>query len=101
MPTALPIRINTFEHGTEVVLVLSYAQLRAPKTSSLTRAEEDVTRLLLSGRSNASIAEQRKTSIRTVCNQVASIFKKLGVSSRLELARKLDTFEGKWTRRSS
>jgi len=84
-----------------MVLVLSYVLQRTPKTSLLTRAEEDVTRLLLAGCSNSSIAEQRGTSIRTVCNQVASIFKKLGVSSRLELARKLDAFEGRWNRENS
>jgi DNA-binding CsgD family transcriptional regulator len=51
----------------------------------LTRAERDVTGLLVAGLSNAEIARQRGSSPRTVANQVASIFEKLGVSSRLEL----------------
>jgi DNA-binding NarL/FixJ family response regulator len=55
----------------------------------LTPAEGEVLAFLLDGYDNASIAEARKTSPRTVANQVASIFRKLGVASRAELAAKL------------
>jgi DNA-binding NarL/FixJ family response regulator len=37
--------------------------------------------------SNAAIARERKTSVRTVANQVASLFRKTGARSRAEIAR--------------
>lgn len=52
----------------------------------LSPAERDVALLLLQGRDNASIARLRGTAVRTIANQVASIFAKLGVHSRSELA---------------
>jgi DNA-binding CsgD family transcriptional regulator len=52
----------------------------------LSPAEREVVALLLQGRDNASIARLRGTSVRTIANQVASIFSKLGVHSRSELA---------------
>lgn len=48
-------------------------------------AEGEVLRLLARGLSNAEIARARGRSTRTVANQVARIFRKLGVRSRLEL----------------
>jgi DNA-binding CsgD family transcriptional regulator len=57
----------------------------------LTRAEREVTALLVAGLSNAEIARRRGSSPRTVANQVASIFQKLGVSSRLELQAAIAT----------
>ncbi len=53
--------------------------------ASLTDAERDVLSGILNGESNAEIARRRRSRPRTVANQVASIFRKLGVSSRLEL----------------
>ncbi|MCZ7680271.1 MAG: helix-turn-helix transcriptional regulator [Sandaracinaceae bacterium] len=55
----------------------------------LTDAEREVCRMILLGRSNAQIATARHTAPRTVANQVASIFKKLGVASRAELLARL------------
>jgi DNA-binding CsgD family transcriptional regulator len=51
----------------------------------LAPAELAVIKLLIEGMSYAEIAEARKTSIRTVANQVASGFRRLGVSGRAEL----------------
>ena len=51
----------------------------------LAAAERDVLRRILRGESNAEIAAARGTAVRTVANQVSSIFHKLGVSSRGEL----------------
>lgn len=51
----------------------------------LTAAEREVTALLLEGASNAEIAATRRTSERTVANQVASILRKLGVAGRSEV----------------
>jgi DNA-binding NarL/FixJ family response regulator len=41
---------------------------------------------VLSGLSNADIAGRRGTAVRTIANQVASIYRKLQVRSRLELS---------------
>lgn len=53
--------------------------------TALTAAESEVAALVLAGRRNAEIAAARGTSLRTVANQVASVFRKLGVGSRLHL----------------
>ncbi len=69
----------------------SYAILECPSPgvghlrSGLTRAERHVIMLIARGLSNAAIARRRGSAPRTVANQAASIFKKLGVRSRLEL----------------
>lgn len=52
---------------------------------SLTNAEHEVVLAVERGESNAEIARARGTSARTVANQVARVFKKLGVASRAEL----------------
>jgi DNA-binding CsgD family transcriptional regulator len=51
----------------------------------LAPAEHAVIALLIEGQSYAEIAQLRRTSIRTVANQVASGFRRLGVSGRAEL----------------
>lgn len=40
---------------------------------------------LLYGQSNEQIAARRRTSSRTIANQVAALFRKLGVGSQAEL----------------
>lgn len=52
----------------------------------LTPAESALVPLLVTGCSDARIAEVRGTARRTVANQCASIYRKLGVSTRHELA---------------
>ena len=56
---------------------------------SLTGAERDVAQRVLAGQSNAQIARARRVSPRTVENQVASIMRKLGASSRASLTARL------------
>jgi DNA-binding NarL/FixJ family response regulator len=51
----------------------------------LTTTEYEVTRLLADGHSRSEIAAMRNASTRTVANQVSAVFRKLGVSGRLEL----------------
>lgn len=68
--------------------------IRAPRpelkfASAFSRAEFDVAQRLLEGNSYAQIARSRRTSARTIANQVASIFDRVGVSSRHELAQRL------------
>jgi DNA-binding CsgD family transcriptional regulator len=52
---------------------------------SLTNAEHEVVLAVERGESNAEIARARGTSTRTVANQLARVFRKLGVASRAEL----------------
>jgi DNA-binding CsgD family transcriptional regulator len=55
----------------------------------LTPAESSVIRLLVEGRSHNDIALARRTSVRTVANQLASAFRRLGVSGRADLLVRL------------
>lgn len=71
--------------GKSQFTTLSLPLASARPVAPLTPAERQVVALLLEGKSNAQIARARRTSARTVANQVASIFKKLSVSSRAEL----------------
>ncbi len=72
-----------------VLFVYRLEHVERPEIATLTRAQREVLAHLLRGRDNATIAAARGTSPRTTANQVASIFRKLGVSSRAELAAKL------------
>jgi len=58
-------------------------------SADLTFAEQAVFSALLSGQSNQEIAASRGRSLRTIANQVAAIFQKLGVGSRAELVAKV------------
>lgn len=62
-----------------------------PRLDELTPAEREVALLASAGASNAEIAKARRSAVRTVANQIASIFKKLGVGSRVELAILLES----------
>lgn len=55
------------------------------RVTGVTPAERAVLGLAAAGLSNAQIAARRGVSPRTVANQLASAFRKLGVRSRLEL----------------
>jgi DNA-binding NarL/FixJ family response regulator len=52
-------------------------------------SEWSVARFLLEGRSHAEMALLRRTSVRTIANQLASVFAKLGVSGRSEFLARL------------
>jgi DNA-binding NarL/FixJ family response regulator len=56
---------------------------------ALTAAERAVAEAIARGESNAVIAGARGVSVSTIAKQAASLFKKLGVRSRLELAHAL------------
>ncbi len=53
----------------------------------LTSAEREIAELVLAGATNKEIAGSRGGSSRTVANHLQSVFRKLGVASRAELAR--------------
>lgn len=73
------------------VLPRSAGELAPPPPSSgpdlLTPREADVLELLQRGRSNAEIAAQLHVGVETVRTHARSIYRKLGVGSRRELAR--------------
>jgi DNA-binding NarL/FixJ family response regulator len=55
----------------------------------LSSSERTVMRLLLRGKTRAQIASERRTSQRTVSNQLHAVFRKLRVSGRAELVGRL------------
>ena len=57
---------------------------RAP-LAALTKAERAVALLAVRGLTNAAIAKRRRCAVRTIANQLQSIYRKLGVGSRAEL----------------
>lgn len=76
-------------HGGESFRVLSSARPEFLLAPQLPPAELDVVRCLVEGYSHASIARLRGTSQRTVANQIASVFRRLGVTCRMELVHRL------------
>jgi DNA-binding NarL/FixJ family response regulator len=67
-------------------LVVSFLVPTTDWETLLTATELEIARDVLSGHSNAEIARRRGTAVRTIANQVASIYRKLHVRSRLELS---------------
>lgn len=74
----------SFEAGE--ALVYSFPLVTRARLDVLTPAERGVLEGVRHGLSNAEIARLRGASPRTVANQIASVFKKLGAQSRLDLA---------------
>jgi DNA-binding CsgD family transcriptional regulator len=62
---------------------------RAPATRLLTPAEERVAALVAEGKSNKEVASALTVSVHTVESALASIYRKLDVHSRTEMARRL------------
>jgi len=79
--------VPAVESGDRVVVLK--VDLSAQDLARLTDAERTVALFALDGCTNAQIADLRRCSPRTVANQVASAFRKLGVRCRLELIRSL------------
>ncbi len=88
LPPLDDLEVHTLTIEGEQLAVLSYpVRLAAP--AKLTAAEREIVERIARGETNADIARARRTSLRTVANQVAALFKKLDVSSRRELVAKL------------
>lgn len=88
-PPQLRGRTFTFTFQSGQLLVLSFALAEIPLPRVLTPAERSIVKRVIAGDSNAVIAAARGTAVRTVANQMAGIFRKLGVSSRAELVHVL------------
>lgn len=78
--------VTAVEIGGETLFVIALDAPVVPEAERLSPGERDVAARIVAGESNAEIARARGVSVRTVANQVASIFRKLGVGSRAELA---------------
>lgn len=72
----------------ERLVVISIPIVDGP-LEPLGRAELEVARDAIAGLSNRAIAVRRGRSERTIANQLASIYRKLGVGSRAELSARL------------
>jgi DNA-binding CsgD family transcriptional regulator len=75
-----------FNHLGTAYAVLSYRIPQNPILLELTPAELEVLELWLDGASAEEVSTLRGCAVRTVNNQVASIYRKLGAGSRAELA---------------
>jgi DNA-binding NarL/FixJ family response regulator len=91
LPPPQDLALERRDSTPEGTLLLSFpvardaAPARAPVV--LTPSERAVLRALLAGATNGQIAARRGVSPRTVANQVAALFRKVRVHSRLDLAR--------------
>jgi DNA-binding CsgD family transcriptional regulator/Flp pilus assembly protein TadD len=65
----------------------SAAPVRAPRPGNLTARQADVLRLLAAGRSNKQIAAELYLSPATVERHLATIYRNLGLTGRVEAAR--------------
>jgi DNA-binding CsgD family transcriptional regulator len=69
----------------EQLLVVGYPLKRPARFAALTAAELEVAEGVIQGLSPRQLSRSRGVSERTVSNQLAHIYKKLGVSSKHEL----------------
>lgn len=80
------LQVTVLDVGGEDFAIFSYPLPTVQVPSCLSAAESAIAGALLKGHSYKRIASSRRTSVRTVANQVRSIFKKCNVKSRIELA---------------
>lgn len=80
------LRASRLEAGALDLLIISYPVRSEPSLAALTATERAILELLLAGMSTTAIAVERGRAERTVANQIAAIYRKLGVGSRSELA---------------
>ncbi|HTO51924.1 MAG TPA: helix-turn-helix transcriptional regulator [Myxococcota bacterium] len=85
-PNGLRARFAEFALAGLPLAVASYELLDGARLDSLSEAEREIALLLVSGATNTAIATERGTALQTVANQIGSLYAKLGVHSRAELA---------------
>ncbi len=90
-PGGLRARLHAIELNGQTLAAGYLPSLDEAQLDVLSEAERDVALQLLAGATNADVAARRGAAERTVANQVQSIYRKLGVRSRGELAAKLQT----------
>jgi len=82
-------RLSRVEIDGEAYWVVSVVRPDLDFPVPLSQAEAAVVRELIAGRSHAQISRLRATSRRTVANQLATVFRKLGVSGRGAVVQRL------------
>ena len=90
-PGGIRARLEEASIGEQDLLVGGHPLLDEAVIASLSDAEREIVEALLTGSTSAEIALRRGTAANTISNQIASIFDKLGVRSRIELASKVYT----------
>jgi DNA-binding NarL/FixJ family response regulator len=93
-PSPPNLRASLLRAGADDLVVFSFPHRDLPLPDSLAPVERDVVRGMLAGLSNVEIAARRGTSVRTVANQVAAIFRKLEIGSRARLVQRLLELDG-------
>jgi DNA-binding CsgD family transcriptional regulator len=86
--TALDVRSHELAESCEGAT--TPVLLRAPTVVPLTAREREIALLAAAGQTSRAIAERLYLSVRTVDNHLGRIYDKLGVSSRADLAARLD-----------
>jgi DNA-binding NarL/FixJ family response regulator len=86
-------RFSRLQLGADQYLVVSAHRPDLAFPSPLSEAEASVVRDLVGGLSYAAIAEKRSKSVRTIANQIAAAFRKLGVSGRQALMERLIAYD--------
>lgn len=81
----MAVNISPLEVAGEQLVVVGYPLKRPSGFAALTAAELEVAEGVIQGLTPRQLARQRAVSERTVSNQLAHIYKKLGVSSKHEL----------------
>lgn len=84
------LEVHRFTLGAEEYVALSFPVQAGQQGESLarvqlTQSEREICLLVLEGHSNTEIGRRRGTSPRTIANQVAALYRKLGIGSRREL----------------
>ena len=85
----LAARVASFLHDKQTYRVVSMPRPDCHLDESLSPAEVEVVRGRIEGWSHQTIAGVRRTSVRTVANQLASAARRLGSSGRLEIISRL------------
>lgn len=84
-----PARRSELTDASGTLIVVSIARLDLAAGSLFAPKERATVRLLIDGESHEEIARARGRSVRTIANQLGAVFRKLKVSGRLELIRRL------------
>lgn len=81
--------LRCLETGTNARFIVSVPRPERGFRAGLNPAERDIVRLHVEGMSYEEMANSRKTSPRTIANQVGAVYRKLGVSGRLALLARI------------
>ena len=81
------VRAQHLQHDGAAFVVLSYSLRDGTRFAGLTPSELGVVEAVLEGRSSREIAALRHVSTRTIANQLAAAYRKLGVSGAAALIR--------------